>query len=243
VASLIIAIDGPAASGKSTTAKQVADRLGYTYIDSGAMYRAAALRALRLGISMDDHAALARVAREASIELAERGRGPVVLDGEDVSTAIRASEVTAASSIMSSVPGVRRALVARQREIGRSADCVMEGRDIGTVVFPEAELKVFLTASLAERARRRYEQSATQGFGELTEDPRSRDMKLRTFSDEIAARDKRDTTRDDSPLRRAADAVELDTTALTIDEQIQKVVELAVERGAVDRGRDDTRRQ
>ena len=239
--SLIIAIDGPAASGKSTTAKLVADRLGYTYIDSGAMYRAAALRALRLGVPMDDHAALARVTREAAIDLGRRGRGPVVLDGDDVSAAIRAGEVTAASSVMSSVPQVRRALVARQREIGHSADCVMEGRDIGTVVFPGADLKIFLTASLAERAVRRYEQSVEQGFIDRLEDRPRRDRVVREFADEIAARDERDTTREDSPLRKADDAIELDTTSLTIEEQIEKVIELAIERGAVDRGRDATR--
>ena len=236
MASLIIAIDGPAASGKSTTAKLVADRLGYTYIDSGAMYRAAALRALRLGVSMADHAALGRVAREASIDLGHLGRGPVTLDGEDVTAEIRNSEVTAASSIVSSVPEVRRALVALQREIGRAGGCVMEGRDIGTVVFPDADLKVFLTASLAERARRRCEQSIEQGFGAREEGSAAGDRALKRHAREIARRDERDATRDDSPLRKADDAVEIDTTALTIAEQVDRVVELAIERGATRRG-------
>lgn len=243
MASLIIAIDGPAASGKSTTAKLVADRLGYTYIDSGAMYRAAALRALRLGVSLDEHAALSRVAREASIGLGELGRGPVTLDGEDVSLAIRTSEVTAAASVMSCVPDVRRALVAQQRAIGRSADCVMEGRDIGTVVFPDADLKIFLTASLNERARRRYEQAVEQGLRPRDVDAEGRDRALRECALELEARDERDTTRDDSPLRKADDAVELDTTGMTIEEQIEAVVELAVALGAADRERGGTERQ
>lgn len=236
MASLIIAIDGPAASGKSTTAKLVADRLGYTYIDSGAMYRAAALRALRLGVSMEDHEALGRVAREALIELGPLGRGPVTLDGADVTVEIRAGDVTAAASIMSSVPEVRRALVARQREIGRSTDCVMEGRDIGTVVFPEADLKVFLVASLAERARRRYEQSVEQGHGAPSGDATTRERALGQHASEIANRDRRDETRDDSPLRKAEDAIELDTTSLTIDQQVDTVIELALRRGVIERG-------
>jgi cytidylate kinase len=222
VRDLIIAIDGPAASGKSTTAKLVAERLGYTYIDSGAMYRAAALKALRLGVPMDDHAALGLVAACASIELDGGGRGPVLLDGEDVTEAIRAPEVTEASSTMSTVPAVRRALVEEQRRIGRSTDCVMEGRDIGTVVFPGADLKVFLVASLAERARRRFDELKARGEA----------VDLADVAADIAERDRRDSTRTDSPLVRAGDAVEVDTTNLTIEEQVARVLALAVERGA-----------
>jgi cytidylate kinase len=229
---LIIAIDGPAASGKSTTAKLVAGRLGYAYLDSGAMYRAAALRALRLRVPMSDHDELATVAREASITFPEGGAGPVHLDGEDVTSAIRAPEVTDASSVMSSVPAVRRAMVRQQRMLGRSSDCVVEGRDIGTVVFPDAELKVFLVASIEERARRRVaelEQASVQV------DP---DQVI----GEIRERDRRDSTRSDSPLRKAEDAIELDTTSLSIEEQVAAVVRLAVERGARDTGAEEERR-
>ncbi len=222
VKDLIIAIDGPAASGKSTTAKLVAQRLGYTYIDSGAMYRAAALKALRLGVPMDDHETLGRVASSTAIELAGRGRGSVFLDDEDVTEAVRDPEVTEASSTMSTVSSVRRALVKEQRRIGRSADCVMEGRDIGTVVFPGAELKIFLVASLEERARRRFEDLAARG----------EDVDLASVEADIEERDRRDSTRTDSPLVKADDAIELDTTDLSIEEQVERVLELAVERGA-----------
>jgi cytidylate kinase len=186
------------------------------------MYRAAALKALRLGVPMDDGEALGRVAASARIELRARGRGPVYLDGEDVTEAIRAPEVTEASSTMSTVSAVRRALVREQRRIGRSNDCVMEGRDIGTVVFPDAELKVFLVASLEERARRRVADLGARG----------EDVDLASVTADIEERDRRDSTRTDSPLRRADDAVELDTTDLSIEEQVEHVLDLAVERGA-----------
>jgi len=184
------------------------------------MYRAAALAALRRGVGMDDHEELGHVAREAAIELTEHGRGPVLLDGEDVTDAIRSPEVTDASSIMSTVPAVRRALVRQQREIGGRTDCVMEGRDIGTVVFPDAGLKVFLTATLEERARRRHAQLEAGGES----------VDIGRLIDEIAERDRRDSTRSDSPLRKANDAVELDTTGLSIEQQVDEVVRLARER-------------
>ncbi len=201
----------------------MAERLGYTYIDSGAMYRAAALRALRAGVSLDDHDRLVRVTEEASIELADGGRGRVLLDGEDVTAAIRAPEVTAATSVMSTVPGVRKALVRQQRESGLSGNCVMEGRDIGTVVFPDADLKIFLVATIEVRAGRRLADLAARGVEATLED----------VIEEIAERDRRDSTRTDSPLRQAKDAVELDTTPLTIEEQVEAVIRLAKERGAV----------
>jgi cytidylate kinase len=205
----------------------VAERLGYTYIDSGAMYRAAALRARRRGVSLDDTEGLVRVAEEARIELGNHGRGPVLLDGEDVSQAIRTREVSDAASVMSTVPGVRRAMVAEQRRLGARESCVMEGRDIGTVVFPDADLKVFLTADVGERAKRRHAEMGV-GAPELDEIER-----------EIAERDRRDETRGDSPLRRAPDAVIVDTTSLTIEQQIDRVIELAVERGATPPGASD----
>jgi len=217
VTRLIIAIDGPAASGKSTTAKLVADRLGFSYLDSGAMYRAAALRAIRHGVPLGDPAALSRAAEAARIEITREGRGPVLLDGEDVTQAIRASEVSAASSVMSAVPGVRRALVRQQRAFAVGRDCVVEGRDIGTVVFPDADLKVYLTASLAERARRRAAELEAGGHR----------PDLAAVEAEIAERDSRDRTRQDSPLVMCADAVEVDTTHLTVEEQVEAVVRLA----------------
>jgi cytidylate kinase len=204
----------------------VAERLGYTYIDSGAMYRAAALAAMRRGVSLDDVDALTRVAGDVRIELRERGRGPVYLDGEDVTSAIRSRAVSEAASVMSTVPGVRRALVRQQRRLGGREDCVMEGRDIGTVVFPDADLKVYLTAGVRERALRRHAETPDgPSIGEIER--------------EIAERDRRDETREDSPLRRASDAIVVDTTALTIDEQIDRVIELAVERGATAPDADD----
>ena len=233
VTNLIIAVDGPAASGKSTTARLVADSLGFTYIDSGAMYRAAALKALRLAVDMVDHERLGAVAREASIELTGRGRGAILLDGEDVTLPIRAEDVSLAASVMSTVPEVRVALVEQQREIGRRESCVMEGRDIGTVVFPNADLKVFLVASLEERARRRYEQSLIHKAAETRGDARSETgPSMDEIAAKIAGRDERDSTRADSPLRKANDAVEIDTTSLTVEQQVDRVIELAVARGA-----------
>jgi len=234
VTELIIAIDGPAASGKSTTARLVADRLAYTYIDSGAMYRAVALRAIRLGVSEDDREALVRVAEEASIELPGAAGTRVVLDGDDVTKEIRTPRVTDSASIVSTVPGVRRAMVRLQRQIGHSTDCVMEGRDIGTVVFPDADLKVFLVANLSERARRRLLEMKERGLLVEGEEAGERGL-LESLRAEIGARDERDSTRRDSPLVKADDAVELNTTDLSIGQQVDAVVRLAVERGAVDR--------
>ncbi len=231
VKKLIIAIDGPAASGKSTTAKLVADRLAYTYIDSGAMYRAVALRAMRLGVSEKDADGLERVAREAAIELPQSEEHRVILDGEDVSREIRDERVTASASVVSAVPGVRRALVKLQREIGHATNCVMEGRDIGTVVFPDADLKVFLTADLRERASRRLAEMRTRGVSSDL-DGRGDEELLPEVTEEIRIRDERDSTRKDSPLLRASDAVALDTTGLSIEQQVEEVVRLAAARGA-----------
>lgn len=219
---LIISIDGPAASGKSTTARLVAERLGYVYLDSGAMYRAAALRAIRLGVPMDDHDKLEDVARQARIELTDNGTGPIVLDGEDVTEAIRAPEVSRVASIMSAISGVRKALVAQQRRIGLCGDCVVEGRDIGTVVFPDAELKIYITASREERAKRRLIELGAGSSG----------LDLDAVMRDIEERDRRDSTRKDSPLIEPGDAIVIDTTDLGIDEQVEEVIRLAKERGA-----------
>lgn len=171
---------------------------------------------------MNDHEALTRVAESVDVKLTGLGRGPVLLNGEDVSAAIRAPEVTQAASVMSTVSGVRRAMVTEQRRVGHSVDCVMEGRDIGTVVFPDAELKIFLIATLKERTRRRVADLESLG----------RPVDAGTVRDEIAERDRRDSMREDSPLRRADGAIELDTTGLSISEQVAEVIRLAVERGA-----------
>jgi cytidylate kinase len=195
---MVIAIDGPAGAGKSTVARAVADALGFTYLDSGAMYRCVALAELRGAADPV----------ECAIGLGER----ITLDGEDVTDAIRTAEVSARASEVAARPAVRGQLVARQRELIRSGDYVAEGRDIGTVVAPDAELKVFLTASPRERARRRADQS-----GAAVEDV------LR----EQDERDERDATREHSPLQPARDALRVDTDGLSVDEVTQRIVRLA----------------
>jgi cytidylate kinase len=210
---VIIAIDGPAGAGKSTVARALAERLGFTYLDSGAMYRSVALAALRVGADLDDPLAVGALARAARIDFAG---GVVSLDGEDVTQAIRAPEVTEAASRVSVHPQVREAMVARQRELIDAGRYVAEGRDIGTVVAPEADLKVFLTADEGERARRRAAESGEQVFDVLAAQ---------------AERDSRDTEREHGALRAAEDAVELDTTGLEADAVVERVVGFAHERG------------
>ncbi|HVL31102.1 MAG TPA: (d)CMP kinase [Solirubrobacteraceae bacterium] len=195
---MLIAIDGPAGAGKSTVARAVADALGFTYLDSGAMYRCVALAELRGAADPV----------ECAIELGER----ITLDGEDVTEAIRTPEVTARASEVAARPRVRSRLVERQRELIRGGDYVAEGRDIGTVVAPDAELKVFLTASPRERARRRAEQLGA----DLDEVLRDQER-----------RDDRDATREHSPLQAADDAVHVDTDGLTVDEVTERIVGLA----------------
>lgn len=210
----IVAIDGPAGAGKSTIARMLARRLGYLYVDSGAMYRAVALAARRRGIACDDAAGLDKLAGELEIKLLPAGeRSRVLLDGEDVSEAIRAPEISRASSEVSCCPCVREALVALQRRMGAAGGVVMEGRDIGTVVFPDAEAKIFLTATVAERARRRAEELAQRGTP----------VDLERVRAEVAERDRRDAGREHSPLRRAADAVEVVTDGLTIPEVLDRL--------------------
>jgi cytidylate kinase len=209
---MVIAIDGPAGAGKSTVARAVAADIGFTYLDSGAMYRCVALAALQ-GADLDDGEAVGALAEGLEIDFDGRR---VLLDGEDVSDEIRTPEVSAAASRVSVHPRVREALVARQRALIAAGDYVAEGRDIGTVVSPDSPLKVFLTASDEERARRRA--------AETGED----------FEAVLAAqrqRDARDTEREHGALRAAEDAVELDTTGLAQDEVVARVVALAHERG------------
>ncbi len=215
---LIIAIDGPVGSGKSTLARRVAELLGYIYVDTGAMYRAIAFKALRNGVPLDAAEALAALAGETRIDLrAHDGAQRVLLDGEDVTAAIRTPEVAQAASKVAMVPGVRRVLVAEQRRAGREGGVVMEGRDIGSVVFPDAELKIFLTASPEVRAARRWREHQQKG--------EAIDM-ARTL-EEIHERDRRDQERSSSPLVRAKDAVVVDSTAMEPEEVARLVVMLA----------------
>ena len=210
---MVIAIDGPAGAGKSTVARGVAAALGFTYLDSGSMYRCVALAALERGVDLDDDEALGELASGLELEL---DGGSVRLDGRDVSEAIRRPEVSAAASRVSVHPAVREAMVARQRGLIDSGRYVAEGRDIGTVVSPDAPLKVYLTASESERARRRAAET-----GEPAEQ----------VLEALRARDERDRGREHGALRAAEDAVTLDTTGLEAGEVVERVVELARERG------------
>lgn len=210
---MVIAIDGPAGAGKSTVARGVAAALGFTYLDSGAMYRCVALAAQRAGADPDDASAMTELA--GALEISFDGER-VLLGDEDVSEAIRDAAVTSAASRVSVHPGVREAMVSRQRELIATGPYVAEGRDIGTVVSPEAPLKVFLSASPDERARRRAAE---------TGQPLDRVLADQT------ERDARDRQREHGALRAAADAVELDTTGDTVEEVVARVVELARERG------------
>ena len=216
---LVVAIDGPSGAGKSTAGRALAARFGYTFLDTGAMYRALALRALRAGAPLDDEGALARLAEGIRIEFEPGGHG-VRVDGEDVGPALRAREVSAAASRVSVHPAVRRCMVARQREMGREGGVVLDGRDIGTAVFPDADVKFFLDADPHRRALRRQRELAAAGTAADVE----------AIESEIRARDRADSTRTDSPLTRAADAVSLDTTELEPAEVVERMATLVEER-------------
>ena len=210
---LVIAIDGPAGSGKSTIAARLARKLGYVNLESGAMYRALALKAMGQNVPLDDGEALRQLAESTAIHLEPRGEGNrVLLDGRDVSQRIREADVTAAASRVSVHPLVRQLMVARQRDLGKDGGVVMEGRDIGTAVFPNAEVKIFLDADAGIRAERRLRQEGS----------RSAEEKHQVMA-ELAARDQRDRTRSASPLIPAPDAVFLDTTHKSIDEVVDEV--------------------
>lgn len=220
---LIIAIDGPVGSGKSTLARRVASLMGYVYIDTGAMYRAVALKALRRTVALDAADELTALAGETRIDLAaEDGGQRVYLDGEDVTSAIRTPEVSQGASKVAVIPGVRQVLVAEQRRAGARGGVVMEGRDIGSVVFPDAELKIFLTASPEIRAERRWREH--QQKGDAIDLPRT--------LDEIHERDRRDSGRISSPLVHAKDAVLVDSTAMDPEEVARLVVMLAENQAA-----------
>ncbi|MBI3911372.1 MAG: (d)CMP kinase [Armatimonadetes bacterium] len=218
---LIIAVDGPAGSGKSTVARGVATRLGYTYIDSGAMYRAVAWKMREEGVDPADARAVTCIARQIRLEFRPvEGQQHLFVDGVDVSEAIRAPEISRLSSIVSAIPGVRQAMVQQQRRIGAGGGVVMEGRDIGTVVFPHADLKIYLDAALEERARRRCAELQSRGTA----------CSYQEVLREMVERDARDKSRAHSPLRPAPDAVRIDTTGLTAEQVIDRIVDLARER-------------
>ncbi len=213
----VIAIDGPAGAGKSTVAKIVAEKLGYTYIDTGAMYRGVAWKTLRDDKDAPDEAIL-RAVHDIDVRLACTESGTrVTVDGTDVTTEIRTPEVTHIVSRVAALGPVREKMVELQRAMAADGAVVMDGRDIGTNVLPNADVKIFLTASVEERARRRYDEMVAKGYA----------VNFDALKDEIASRDKQDSERAISPLRQAEDAVLLDSTALTIDEVVARILELS----------------
>jgi len=214
---MIIAIDGPAASGKSTTAKLVAKKLKMTYLDTGAMYRAVTLALLRSNTNLDDYDSICQVVSELELDIYDQGTKTVVrLDGEDVSQAIRSMLVTENVSAVSAVKYVREAMVEIQRNIGKKTNCVVEGRDIGTVVFPDAEFKIFMVADDKMRAERRFKELHLMG----------ENRSLQEVMTNLKKRDQKDSTRSHSPLLKADEAIEIDTSMLSIDQQVEKIINL-----------------
>jgi len=215
---MIVAIDGPAASGKSTTAKMVAKKLEMTYLDTGAMYRAVTLALLRSNTDLDDYDSVCQVVDKLELDIYDKGSKTIVkLDGEDVSKAIRSMPVTENVSAVSAMKYVRQTMVEIQRNIGKKTNCVVEGRDIGTVVFPDAELKIFMVADVNMRAERRFKDIREMGEN-------------RSFQEVLAdlkRRDEKDSTRAYSPLQKADEAIEIDTSMLSIDQQVRKIINLA----------------
>lgn len=224
---MIIALDGPSGAGKSSVAKEVARRLGFSCLDTGAMYRSVAWYARQKGVSLEDTHALADIAVHKEISFTHEANSPspagVFIDGIDVTSAIRTAAIDKAVSPVSAVPEVRAALVGQQQRIGATGNYVVEGRDIGTTVFPDAEVKVFMTASAEERARRRVEQNMERGVGSTDYDE---------VLQMIRARDEYDSGRKTSPLKPAEDAVVMDTTDMVIEEVIGDICEMAYEAGA-----------
>jgi len=222
---LIIAIDGPAGAGKSTIAKTLARRLGYLFINTGAMYRAVAWKALNEGVALGDAERIGQLANDSLIELTGTVDAMrVLVDGRDITEEIVAPHISQAASVVSAIPAVRRALVTRQQEIGRAGGVVMEGRDIGTQVFPNAEIKIYLEASSEARAQRRFEEDGLRGIAVAS---------LDQMKSEIEQRDHRDKTRADSPLEQAGDAVYIDSSALTIEQVVERISNLADKKRAM----------
>ncbi len=217
-----IAIDGPSGAGKSTIARSVAKELGILYVDTGAMYRTIGLYALRKGTDTKDESAISKLLPEIGIDIeyAENGEQRMFLNGEDVSGDIRLPEVSIATANVSAHSSVRRFLLETQRSMAATHSVVMDGRDIGTVILPDARIKIFLTASQEERALRRHRELLERGV----------DVKYRDVLDDIAARDKSDTARAVAPLKAAEDAIVVDTTGLTLEESIKHILELCKER-------------
>ncbi len=213
----VVTIDGPSAAGKSTTARALAERLGVRVLDTGAFYRALGLRVLRLGIPMSSVAGIIEASRNATIEVTgSPSRGHVLLDGEDVSEAIRTPEVSEAASRVAAVSEVRRLLVRWQRAMAEAGPLVGEGRDLGTVVFPDADVKIFLDADLETRARRRHDELAARGIA----------ARLDAVREDLARRDERDRTRADSPLRPAEGAAIVDTSGMDMEAQVRAVLDV-----------------
>jgi len=214
---MIIAIDGPAGAGKSTVARILAKRLGFLYIDTGAMYRALTLKVLDNGVAISDCAKIIALAENAKIELQNNTDGSlsVILDGKDVSLDIRQARITQFVSDIAKIKEVRQILVKLQRQLGKKGNCVLDGRDIGTVVFPDAQNKFFIDASSKVRTERRFKE--LQGLGQ--------DILLNDVAKDLTNRDKIDSTREVSPLRKAEDAYYIDTSDLTIDQVVEKMLE------------------
>ncbi len=224
-APVVITIDGPAGAGKSTVAQKLAGRLGLAYVDSGATYRAAALKVIESGVSPDDERAVVELVARTDIQFRfESFHSRVLLDGREVTQKIRTPGVTLAAATVSRLPEVRKKLIGLQRSFARGRGVVMEGRDIGTVVFPDSPLKLFLKAEPEERARRRLKQEEQEG----------RSASLEQTAYEIGRRDQLDAERKISPLVAAADAVEIDSTSLTADQVVERIVKLAEERGLIE---------
>ncbi|WP_412767982.1 (d)CMP kinase [Halobacillus yeomjeoni] len=222
---MTIAIDGPAAAGKSTVAKKVAEKLSIIYVDTGAMYRALTWKAIQSNINLEDEQALTTLLEKTDLELVQSDHGQrVILDDTDVSDDIRTHEVTNQVSIVAKHKSVREEMVKRQQDLVKKQGVVMDGRDIGTHVLPDAEVKIFMVASVAERAERRHKENLEKGY----------DSDLEQLKEEIRRRDEIDSNRETAPLVKAEDAIEVDTTSLNIEQVVSKIIEIIEEKGLLE---------